>query len=103
MNIAEMKSTDVEGDAITGGYLVELDVNFDEVNKFYSATRNLPYMFKEPDEDVLQPVRGPLIDEVSHGGRRGDRVDRRNLAERIRNVRGSVVAVHGFHFSYHSL
>ena len=57
VNIAEMKSTDVEGDAITGGYLVELDVNFDEVNKFYSATRNLPYMFKEPDEDVLQPVQ----------------------------------------------
>jgi len=55
LNIAEMKSTDIEGDAITGGYLMEMDVNFDEVNKFHSGTRYLPYMFKEPDEDVLQP------------------------------------------------
>lgn len=55
LNIKEMKSTDVSGDAITGGYLMELDTNFDEVNKFRSETRTLPYMFKEPDEDVLQP------------------------------------------------
>lgn len=55
LNIKEMKSTDLSGDAITGGYLMELDKNFDEVNKFYSETKHLPYMFKEPDEDVLQP------------------------------------------------
>lgn len=55
LDINEMKSTDINGDAITGGYLIEIDKNYDEVNKFYSETRNLPYMFKEPDEDVLQP------------------------------------------------
>ena len=55
VNIAKMTAEDVEGDALTGGYLMELDVLFDEVNKFKSATRNLPYMFKEPDEEVLQP------------------------------------------------
>lgn len=55
MNINEMKSTDLAGDALTGGYLMEMDIYFDEVNKFYSSTRNLPYMFKEPDEEVLQP------------------------------------------------
>lgn len=57
VNIAEMKETDVDGDAVTGGYLMELDVYYDEVNKFKSAVRGLPYMFKEPDEDVLQPVQ----------------------------------------------
>lgn len=57
LNIAEMKSTDIDGDAITGGYLMEMDVAYDEVNKFYSGIRNLPYMFKEPDEDVLQPAQ----------------------------------------------
>lgn len=55
LNITEMKSTDISGEAITGGYLMELDTYFDEVNKFHSSTRNLPFMFKEPDEDVLQP------------------------------------------------
>ena len=57
VNIAEMKETDLDGDAVTGGYLMELDVYYDEVNKFKSAIRRLPYMFKEPDEDVLQPAQ----------------------------------------------
>ena len=55
VNITEMESTDIKGDAITGGYLVELDTYFDEVNKFHSAIANMPYQFKDPDEDVLQP------------------------------------------------
>lgn len=57
VNITEMTKEDLEGDAITGGYLMELDVLYDEVNKFYSASKNFPYMFKEPDEDVLQPAQ----------------------------------------------
>ena len=57
VNIAEMKETDIDGDNITGGYLMELDVYYDEVNKFKSAYRELPYMFKDPDEDVLQPAQ----------------------------------------------
>lgn len=57
VNIAEMDESDTEGDAMTGGYLMELDVNYDEVNKFRSSVKNLPYMFKEPEEDVLQPTQ----------------------------------------------
>lgn len=57
VNIAEMTDLDIEGDALTGGYLLELDTHFDEVNKFKSSIKDLPYMFKEPDEDVLQPVQ----------------------------------------------
>lgn len=53
VNINEMVSSDIEGDDITGGYLMELDTYFDEVNKFKSDIRNLPYMFKEPDEEQL--------------------------------------------------
>ena len=52
-------------------------------------------------EDVLQPVGGPLVHKVGHGGRRGDGVDGRNLRERVGHVRRSVVAIHGLHFSYH--
>lgn len=57
VNIKEMTAEDIEGDALTGGYLMELDVNYDEVNKFKSAIRNMPYMFKNPDEEVLQPAQ----------------------------------------------
>ena len=53
VNICEMESSDTIGEALTGGYLLELDTNFDEVNRFHSQTCKLPYMFKEPDEDVL--------------------------------------------------
>ena len=53
VNICEMESSDTTGEAITGGYLLELDKHFDEVNQFRSEIRQLPYMFKEPDEDVL--------------------------------------------------
>jgi len=55
VNIKEMTVDDVTGENVTGGYLVELDNNFDEINKFKSSIRQLPYMFKNPDEDVLQP------------------------------------------------
>jgi hypothetical protein len=57
VNVAEMSATDLEGDDITGGYLMELDTYYDEVNKFMSATANLPVMFKEPDEETLQPAQ----------------------------------------------
>lgn len=53
VNIAEMESTDIEEDAISGGYLLEMDINYDEVNKFRTEIRDLPVNIKEPDEDVL--------------------------------------------------
>ena len=52
-------------------------------------------------ENVFQTVGGPLVDKVGHGGRRRDRVDRGNFTERIAHMRGSGVAIHGLHFSYH--
>ena len=45
------------GDAITGGYLLELDRYFDEVNKFRSAFADLPVNFKEPDEEGLNSAQ----------------------------------------------
>ena len=50
VNINELDEDATEGDGITGGYIMELDVYYDEVNKFKSAIRQLPYMFKDPDE-----------------------------------------------------
>lgn len=53
VNIVEMKSEDDEGENITGGYILECDRYYDEVNKFRSAYRDLPINIKEPDEEVL--------------------------------------------------
>ena len=39
------------GDDITGGYLLELDTYYDEVNKFHSAVTGLPVNVKAPDAD----------------------------------------------------
>lgn len=37
---------------VDGGYIFELDEYYDEEFKFRSEKRNLPYMFKDPDEDI---------------------------------------------------
>ena len=50
VNITELDENATEGEGITGGFIMELDVNYDEVNKFESAVQKLPYMFKDPDE-----------------------------------------------------
>ena len=57
VNISELKTTDTDEATITGGYLMELDVYYDEVNKFKSSVCNLPYMFKNPDENVLNEAQ----------------------------------------------
>ena len=41
------------GDDITGGYILELDSYYDEVNKFRSAVRDLPVNVNTPDEDDI--------------------------------------------------
>ena len=57
VNIAEMNASDLDEESITGGYLLEFDSYYDEVNKFRSKIFDYPVMFKEPDEDVLQPAQ----------------------------------------------
>ena len=54
LNINKFNASDV-----TGGYLLEIDNNYDETYKFLSgfyksgsSTKGLKYMFKEPDEDL---------------------------------------------------
>ena len=53
-------------------------------------------------EQILAAVGAPHIGDLSHDRRRGDRVDRRDFGEGIGHMCGSVVAVHGLHFSCHS-
>lgn len=63
VNITEMESGDIEGEALTGGYLLELDRYYDEVNKFRTKLRDLPVNIKDPDEKVLVPEQKAYISE----------------------------------------
>lgn len=54
INIAELKDNDIDGENITGGYLLELDTYFDEEQKFRSEVRNLPVMIKDPELNDAQ-------------------------------------------------
>lgn len=52
VNITEMEPTDISGDAVTGGYLLELDFHFDNVWQWHTA-HNVPFGVKSPDDDEL--------------------------------------------------
>jgi hypothetical protein len=53
VNITEMKSSDIDNESITGGYLLEMGTDYNEVHKFKSVIRELPVMIREPDEEIL--------------------------------------------------
>lgn len=50
VDINELDPNATEGEAITGGYIFEIDAYFDELYKFRSSGFNYPWMFKDPDE-----------------------------------------------------
>ena len=52
VNITEMSPSDNEGEALTGGYLFELDFHFDNEKQWHTP-RNMPFAIKSPDEDEL--------------------------------------------------
>jgi len=53
VNITEMTRNDIAGDAVTGGYILE--ITNDDVQEFNTPVKCLPVNIKEPDEDVIQP------------------------------------------------
>lgn len=58
VDIEELKKSDLEGDAITGGYLISYDdAEEDQDPKFYSQHYNMPVMIKNPDADDIQPAQ----------------------------------------------
>lgn len=50
--IDELTTDDNEGDALTGGYLLEMDSYYDEMNKFRSSYSDMPVNIKSPDESI---------------------------------------------------
>ena len=75
VNIAKLDEDATEGEAITGGYLMECDAWFDEAFKFRSTIHDVPIQFKDPDEvneaqfaymkDYVNAFEEALYDETS--------------------------------------
>lgn len=60
--IKEMKPTDIEGDALTGGFLLEVDRYAEDVH-FTSRYRQLPINIKSPDSDEIVSVQAQYIED----------------------------------------
>ena len=61
VNIKEMEPTDNSGEALTGGYFIEVDGYADtEISYFYSQ-RGTPVTIKSPDEEEITPEQKNYI------------------------------------------
>ena len=68
VNITEMKTTDNAGDALTGGYLLELDFHYDNKVQWIDPHGHnnqwgdgVPFAVKSPDEDEITPQQTAYI------------------------------------------
>lgn len=55
VNIDEMEDTDISGEALTGGYLWEIDAYAYEEKSWFNSNHNIPVTIKSPDEDDITP------------------------------------------------
>ena len=53
-DIELVEPTDNSGEALTGGYLLELDFHYDEEFKFKTDKERLPIMFKDPENPTTE-------------------------------------------------
>ena len=53
VNIDEMEDTDIAGDALTGGYLWEIDAYAPQEVSWFNSRNNIPVTIKSPDEDDI--------------------------------------------------
>jgi hypothetical protein len=59
VNVTEMTTSDNEGDAVTGGYLLELDFHWD--NAIQWKDHEIPFAVKYPDEDDITQAQVDYI------------------------------------------
>ena len=53
VNITEMEPEDSEGDALTGGYLVEVDAYAGQETSWFSSSHGIPVTIKSPSDDDI--------------------------------------------------
>ena len=61
VNINEMSPNDISGDAITGGYILELDSYYDAEWKFKTTYYRMPVNVKQPDDNEMNSQQHSYI------------------------------------------
>ena len=63
VNIDEMENTDISGEALTGGYLWEIDAYAYEEKSWFNSNHNIPVTIKSPDEDDITPEQSKYVED----------------------------------------
>jgi hypothetical protein len=61
VNITEMEPTDISGDALTGGYFIEIDAYAYQETSWFQSTRGIPVTIKSPDDDAITSEQSAYI------------------------------------------
>lgn len=61
VEVTEMAITDVEGDALTGGYLIEVDAYADREISWFRSNRGIPVTIKSPKDDEIVSAQTDYI------------------------------------------
>ena len=62
VNIDEMETSDTSGEALTGGYLWEIDAYANQEISWFNSNHNIPVTIKSPDEDDITPEQREYIE-----------------------------------------
>ena len=61
VEITEMTPDDIEGEALTGGYFIEIDAYANQEASWFESLRGIPVTIKSPDEDEITPEQSAYI------------------------------------------
>ena len=61
VDITEMQPTDIEGEALTGGYLLELDGYASQETSWFTSAAGNPITIKSPDDNDIVPEQAAYI------------------------------------------
>ncbi len=63
VDITEMKPEDNTGDALTGGYLIEIDANATSEKCYFWSNKGIPVTIKSPDDEKITSQQKKYIEE----------------------------------------
>ena len=61
VEITEMTPDDIEGEALTGGYFIEIDAYANQEASWFESLRGTPVTIKSPDDDEITPEQSAYI------------------------------------------
>ena len=63
VDITEMKPEDNTGDALTGGYLIEIDANASKEKCYFWSNKGIPVTIKSPDDEKITAQQKKYIED----------------------------------------